>query len=152
MKENYIYQRLKLLSINNPIGFKMHRIESGGTESGIPDIYFECNFLTGWIESKKITIPKKEDTPVKIPWRPGQLKWLNNHYTNATKHAHKFSVPILALCYEIEKEKFIKFISASFKKEYLRHVILSQRIIQPFFQLSVIESFDDVIDYLNLFR
>lgn len=77
IKEKEIYKWLK--TYNGPIKINLHRIESGGTELGIPDIYFESYNKTGWIESKRTIWPIRETTPIKIKFQPGQLNFINNH-------------------------------------------------------------------------
>lgn len=47
----------------------------------IPDVYFYTPESEGWIEFKYIkSLPKRDDTIVKIPFRPGQVAWLHQRF------------------------------------------------------------------------
>lgn len=51
------------------------RIESGGVDVGIPDLFF-ANLeprMSGWLELKNLG---RLDDVVRVPFRPGQLLWL----------------------------------------------------------------------------
>jgi len=52
-------------------------IESGGTSLGIPDIYFKTVYSEGWIELKQFMF--RNNHCVYIPFRPGQIAWINNY-------------------------------------------------------------------------
>lgn len=95
MKENYIYYTLQRWLKNVDDQEKLHeleliRIESGSTINGLPDIYFDSKYFTGWIEDKQITWPKRKTTNIKIPWRPGQRKFLNNIYNKHNRFLKSF--------------------------------------------------------------
>lgn len=61
--------------------FDLTRIESGNTESGIPDIYYIGKSIStsahGWIELKTAKVDK--DYKIIIPYRAGQINWLSKH-------------------------------------------------------------------------
>ena len=58
------------------LGFKFDRIESHATAPGIPDDAWvhECG-KSGWIEIKEC-----ESFPAKMPYRPMQALWLDEHW------------------------------------------------------------------------
>lgn len=57
---------------------KIRRIESGDTELGIPDLHVRTEVKDIWIELKQLSsLPIKGN--IKIPWRPGQRKWIMDH-------------------------------------------------------------------------
>lgn len=66
--------------------YKAHfkKIESGRTEIGVPDVYFylegHVKSVTGWIELKIAKYIKKTGEIV-VPYRPGQIKFLSEHYS-----------------------------------------------------------------------
>ncbi len=77
MTETQGRQWLMKLLKNEPI--KLQPIESHGTGSGIPDIWFRTNTSEGWIELKEVHYPKRKETTIKIPWRAAQLNWLKSY-------------------------------------------------------------------------
>lgn len=81
MKESKMYQELKKFTADNKY-FHLHRIESGNTCSGIPDIYYIFCGRCGWIELKQTE--KKSDGSIIIPYRPGQQNWLHEHISAQT--------------------------------------------------------------------
>lgn len=61
---------------------KYQRIEAPSSGGGIPDAIFaiqddDGSYLNGVIEFKEVDeLPKKDDTPVKVKFKPGQTTWL----------------------------------------------------------------------------
>ena len=76
-----MYQELKKFAKEQKY-FHLHRIESGNTFAGIPDIYYTLDERCGWIELKQTE--KKPDGSIVIPYRPGQQNWLNYHISLQT--------------------------------------------------------------------
>ena len=77
MTETKIYQKLKQLFDKNNFG-EITRIESGSTVLGIPDCYYaSLKGCHGWIELKQTK--QSKNGKIKIPYRPGQQRWLNFH-------------------------------------------------------------------------
>ena len=71
----WLFNKLK----DYPIEFQP--IESESTGIGIPDIYFSAE-LSGWIELKCDATLYNSNTNVcmiRIPFRPGQISWINKH-------------------------------------------------------------------------
>jgi len=77
MKEVDMYAKLRLIFVRNKSIFQ--KIESGMTGLGIPDIFFRTKYTDGWIELKEIIWPKKYDTIIKIPFKPGQFSWIKQY-------------------------------------------------------------------------
>jgi hypothetical protein len=59
-------------------GYLVTRIESGSTCLGVPDMYVVKPHKDFWLEAKRVKTPLQETN--KIPWRPGQVAWMLNHY------------------------------------------------------------------------
>jgi hypothetical protein len=60
------------------LGFKFDRVESHGTAPSIPDdAWVHSSGKSGWIEIKEC-----ESFPSKMPYRPGQALWLDEHWRN----------------------------------------------------------------------
>ena len=55
-------------------------IESPGTLRSIPDLQIRSYTADWWVELKRLdkVFTTQE---VRIPWRPGQLKWIEAHYS-----------------------------------------------------------------------
>jgi len=56
-------------------GAKVQRVEDKLSE-GIPDINIAFAGEETWIELKEIKWPQREDTPIKIPLRRQQVRWI----------------------------------------------------------------------------
>ena len=75
---------LKKIKANNP-AHKITGIESGSTELGIPDCFIQSNKGSLWVELKqKSKWPRGADT-IKPRWRPGQIKWAEDHLNHGGK-------------------------------------------------------------------
>ena len=57
------------------LGYMFSRIESHGTESGIPDEFVAGNGKDWWIEFKNEPAQSINAKQWKIHWRPGQQRW-----------------------------------------------------------------------------
>jgi len=75
--------------------FIFHRIETGTTELGVPDIYFENKYFTGWIEQKYITLPKRSSTNIKIKWEPLQISWGYRHTRFVNTNVSKYALAVI---------------------------------------------------------
>lgn len=66
-------------------GFSVQAIESGGTGSGIPDLYIssKARDFRAWMELKNFLIGPPGGM-VRVPYRPGQYPWLTEYSTNGT--------------------------------------------------------------------
>ena len=71
MKEGVLYHELTKEVLNT----RFKRIENR-LEAGTPDVYFSNPLNRGWLEAKQFELPKRDDTPVKVPFRQGQYNWL----------------------------------------------------------------------------
>lgn len=71
MKEGILYHELQKHVMNT----RFKRIENR-LEAGTPDVYFSNPLNRGWLEAKQFELPKRDDTPVKVPFRAGQYNWL----------------------------------------------------------------------------
>jgi hypothetical protein len=78
MKESAIYKRLIEIPRKTGNDLLIQKIESGGTGLGIPDIFIRTMNKDIWMECKQITWPKRSNE-IKIPFQPGQLKWISNY-------------------------------------------------------------------------
>lgn len=66
------------------LGVGIHKIETGSTEIGIPDLHVRTHRHDLWIELKEIKAwPKRVSTTIKPAWRPGQLFWIRNHQSRS---------------------------------------------------------------------
>lgn len=69
----------------------VQRIETGTTGKGVPDIYAVApNGRACWFELKRIHTSVYKDTPVTIPWRPGQQAWL--HEVSSKYHQAAYTI------------------------------------------------------------
>ena len=73
-KESKIYKVIKKKCPRT----KVYRIENA-IDVGMPDMHYINENTFGWIEAKQITLPKKESTLIKIPFRPAQLEWIRQY-------------------------------------------------------------------------
>lgn len=71
MKEGILYHDLKDVVERTRFIHIENRIEIG-----TPDIWFANPLNRGWLEAKQFTLPKKADTPIKVPFRQGQYNWI----------------------------------------------------------------------------
>jgi hypothetical protein len=72
--ETKLYRQMR--DILKPYVINLCRVENS-VDVGTPDVYFYTPVSEGWIELKQIPeYPKKMDTEIQIPWRPGQLSWI----------------------------------------------------------------------------
>ena len=63
-----------------PCPIKLKRVENS-MDTGTPDVYYYSANNEGWIEFKYIkSFPKRIDTLITIPFRPGQYAWLISRY------------------------------------------------------------------------
>lgn len=70
----------KIKNALHPCPISLKRVENS-MDTGTPDVYFTAVSNEGWIELKQIkSFPKRESTPIKIPFRPGQYAWLMSRY------------------------------------------------------------------------
>ena len=56
---------------------KLIRLETGGTEIGVPDLYFWTPNSRGWIELKQVEI-KSVRREISVPFRSGQLPFIRD--------------------------------------------------------------------------
>lgn len=78
MLETPMYQKFRGKIFKFKI--KLCRIESGGTIIGLPDWFFRSEWRDVWIEAKQISRwPVRDNTTVKIPYRPGQFNWIKEY-------------------------------------------------------------------------
>ena len=56
---------------------RITRIESPGTRRSIPDVQLRSHTADWWVEIKRYE--NKGIASIVIPWRPGQLAWLESH-------------------------------------------------------------------------
>lgn len=90
---------------------QLQRIETS-TGLGVPDIWYGYAYYHGWMELKELSeMPKREDTLVKIPWRPGQLSWFKEY-----KRKYRNKSPYI-LCLTIADDWYM-FKDKEVKKEY----------------------------------
>ena len=57
------------------------RIETGSTKAGVPDVFYTMDNMMGWVELKVFTsLPKGENSIVKMKVSPLQAHWLNSRW------------------------------------------------------------------------
>ena len=97
--------------------FEFQPIESLETGDGIPDAYFSGKLydVRGWIELKRIRQSLGKPTIVEVPFRPGQRKWLVDHYKSG-------GVSILGLAFD---DGYAFFYGSQIKKAYTNEELLS---------------------------
>jgi hypothetical protein len=61
-------------------GYLVQRVESHETGRGIPDVYVGVPEHQYWIELKRIKTKKPRAGGFLVPWRPGQQRWMYQHY------------------------------------------------------------------------
>jgi len=95
-------------------GFEVQPIESGGTGSGIPDLYISSakRGFYAWMELKNFKIGSLKE--VHVPFRPGQLAWLKRFTASGT-------LCILALATEYGEAYFF---GSDLKAVYTREELL----------------------------
>ena len=55
-------------------------IETGGVSVGVPDWFIRTEYNDIWMEAKEIKRwPVRDNTTIKISFRPGQYNWLKRH-------------------------------------------------------------------------
>lgn len=84
MTESKMYEALVRIKDNLPVTF--HRIEPGNVTKSIPDVYYYTPNITGWIELKIIKY-KPTKRMFEIPYRPGQIGFLQKHF-RTNKHTY----------------------------------------------------------------
>ena len=100
----------------------MHRIENS-MELGTPDMHYTSMNNEGWAELKYIKeLPKRNDTTIKIPFRPGQYAWLRDRY-NLNHQTYNW------LILQIDDMLFM-FLNESIKEEYTRKQLLAYAYCQ----------------------
>lgn len=78
MQETKMARELKKKLV--PLRCGVHKIETGSTEIGIPDLHIRTHRHDIWIELKEIKVwPKRFSTKIKPAWRPGQIHWIREH-------------------------------------------------------------------------
>lgn len=139
--ENRIYHSFKswskrdgFLHVFEDIHF--HRVETGRTELGVPDIYYEYTLFTGWIEQKYIVWPKRKLTSIEIDWQPLQQQWLRNN----VKRTKNNSRTCLAV---IDNNRKIRLFSR-FNKSYSQEEFLHYG--QP------VKNIEEIINFLKNIR
>jgi hypothetical protein len=118
--ESYFYQN-KLKSFLGKCGFLCHRIETGSTQQGFPDLYCEGNGKDFFAEIK-IGNLICETKKIKVSWRPGQIGWGSRH----KKLMHRWFVFIRVgqtIYYSVVGKKEyslleLKILVATFYEEY----------------------------------
>lgn len=88
MTESQGYRSVRNKLRTYPVFFQ--RIESGVTGIGIPDVFFRTRSTEGWIELKSISTLKVRKK-VKMPFRVGQLSWIERY--------RKLGGQILVFCF-----------------------------------------------------
>ena len=97
--------------------FEFQPIESLETGDGIPDAYFSGKLydVRGWIELKRIRQSLGKPTIVEVPFRPGQRKWLVDHYKSG-------GISILGLAFD---DGYAFFYGSQIKKAYTNEEVLA---------------------------
>lgn len=54
-------------------------IETGQTMRGVPDLHIRSNSCDWFVELKQVKAPAKDSTPIRVPFRAGQLSWMEAH-------------------------------------------------------------------------
>lgn len=112
--ETVMGHRLKNKLKRHPIEIK--RMENE-VDAGTPDAYYYTPFNEGWIEHKIIkSLPVKESTKIKIPFRPGQYGWLMERFSKCPGSVGFLVVQIMNTLYIFKNE--------GIKEEYTREELI----------------------------
>lgn len=120
--ESKLYEKLVKLFEAYPIIF--HRIENDA-ELGTPDLHYTTENNEGWVELKVIkSMPKKKETGIKIPFRPGQYSWLRNRYWLNKNTSNWLVIQV--------EDMFFAFKNKGIKETYTRSELLSMCTIKGY--------------------